>query len=344
MLKLFQSIFGGNEGQGRYPESLIEMATERVVDGTYPRLRAVPGYRKRLRQPVIHAIDHVVALIDSLPAALPTMAAGYASDPRLSALFVSAEHMREVFGSDPVLSEFRNSHADAGEPVTALLLAERQEKKTLGVELDGEIARRDVVQVTVGFRNHRLVDPATGEEEARRQLKRRAFDHLLSLALWRISEAKSERAELSQQRVLLRSKLGALQKGGWSFESQGGERTDPVKLQGDLDEIEGQLAALSVDDHTLSGQLDIVIELLAGAEKHFWADAIDFHVDRMNIKREAQVADAMRISFSELHNARGQTLVMLLVSISPGELPQRKAFSATADRLLAELGPAIQRR
>lgn len=37
MLKLLQSIFGGNEKHGRYPESLIEMATERVIDGTYPR-------------------------------------------------------------------------------------------------------------------------------------------------------------------------------------------------------------------------------------------------------------------------------------------------------------------
>lgn len=49
MLKLFQSIFGGSDGHGRHPESLIEMAIERAVDGTYPRLRAAPGYRKRLR-------------------------------------------------------------------------------------------------------------------------------------------------------------------------------------------------------------------------------------------------------------------------------------------------------
>ena len=43
MLKLFQSIFGSNEKRGQHPESLIEMAIERAVDGTYPRLRALPG-------------------------------------------------------------------------------------------------------------------------------------------------------------------------------------------------------------------------------------------------------------------------------------------------------------
>lgn len=338
MLKLFQSIFGGNEGHGRYPESLIEMATERVIDGTFPRLRAVPGYRKRLRGPVVHAIDHVVALVDSLPATLPAVTAGYAADPRLPAMFVSPEHMREVFGNDAVLSEFREAHPDGLEPITALLLAERKEKNTLGVALEGEMLRRDVAQVTVSFGNHRLLDPSLSEEEARRQLKRRAFDHLISLALWRISEAKSERAELHQQRDLMRGKLGMLQRGGWSFDNQGGTPPDHGKVQGELDAIEAQLEALPVDDHTLDGQLGIVTDLLAEAGKHFWAEPVELHLDRMNVKREAENPDARLIRFSELHNARGQRMAMLLISMNPAELPQRKAFMANADRLMSELG------
>ena len=42
MLKLFQSIFGSNEKRGQHPESLIEMAIERAVDGTYPRCGRCP--------------------------------------------------------------------------------------------------------------------------------------------------------------------------------------------------------------------------------------------------------------------------------------------------------------
>ena len=41
MLKLFQTIFGKNDKAGRYPESLIEMANERAIEGTDPRLRVV---------------------------------------------------------------------------------------------------------------------------------------------------------------------------------------------------------------------------------------------------------------------------------------------------------------
>lgn len=334
MLKLFQSIFGGNEKHGRYPESLIEMAIERTLDGTYPRLRSVPDCRKRLREPVIRAIDHAVDLVDSLPEPLSALSSEYSADPRLPALFVSPEHLREVFGNDLTISEFRESHPASGERVTALLMSERKEKNTLGVELDGEMLRRDVAQVTVSFANHRLVDPALSEEEARRQLKRRAFDHLISLALWRISEAKGERAELNQQRELLRCKLGLLQRSGWSFESQPDAPTDAESLQRELENIEAQLTAFSVDDQSLSGQLDIVCAVLADPAKQFWAEPVALHLDRMNIKRDPQTTDARPIRFSELHNARGQRLAMFLVSINPAELPERKGFFANVDRLL----------
>jgi hypothetical protein len=43
MLELFQSIFGGGEQHGSYPESLFEAAIERCVDGTDARLRALFG-------------------------------------------------------------------------------------------------------------------------------------------------------------------------------------------------------------------------------------------------------------------------------------------------------------
>ncbi|MFZ4479860.1 MAG: hypothetical protein ACOYNZ_08220 [Rhodoferax sp.] len=334
MLKLFQSIFGGKEEQGRYPETLIEMAIERAVDGTYPRLRAMTGYKKRLREPVIHAIDHVIALVDRLPEPLPAISAEYGSDPRLAALFVSPEHMREVFGRDPVLSEFRDSHPEAGDGVTTLLVAKRQERNIFGVELQGEAVRRDVAQVSVGFDSHRLVDPHADETEARRLLKRRAFDHLLGLALSRISEAKGERAALHQQRELLNWKLRVLKKGGWNFEDRPSGPIDARAVQLELEEIEKQMESLSVDDRTLSGQLDVVTDLLSNAEKQLWAEPVELHLDRMNIKRDASYPDVRRISLPELHNARGENMALLLVSVNPRELPQRDKSFANADRLL----------
>ena len=47
-----------------------------------------------------------------------------------------------------------------------------------------------------------------------------------------------------------------------------------------------------------------------------------------------RVAEA-GIRFQELHNARGRRLVMLLVEIDPGELPQRVDAVTAAERYLA---------
>lgn len=334
MLKLFQSIFGTNETHGHYPESLVEMAIERAVDGTDPRLRATPGYRRHLRAPVIHAIDHVVALVNTLPAPLAAGRGDYSADPRLMALFASADSMLEVFANDPALREFGRSHAGGSERVTALLLAERVEKHVLGMELAGEMLRRDVAQVAVNFGSYRLLDPAASEEQTRRQLMRRAFDHLLTLALTRITEVKGERADLARHRDLLRRKLSALQRSGWSFEYQPAAPQDPANLASELDEIETRLKGLGGDAKALQTHMDIVAELLSQAERQLWGETIALNLDRMNIQREAHDPSARQIVLQELHNARGARLVLLLISLLPSEMPQREDFFAAAQRYL----------
>jgi len=334
MLKLFQSIFGGGEEAGRYPESLIEAAIERAVDGTDRRLRALSGYRKQLRPAIIHAIDHVVGLVDEIPAPVAAGRANYTTDPRLRALFASTDHMLEVFGNGAVLNEFRKGSADSAGRVIALLMAERMEKNILGNDLIGDHVRRDVAQVAVNFSGHRLVEPTTNEADTRRQLKRRAFDHLLTLALSRIAEARGSRTDLSRQRDLLRSKLKTLEQSGWSFEAQEGARPDPDALNAELQVTESELASLGADSGALQANLDIVTDVLGHAEQQLWGGDLVMHLDRMNIQRDAQQASAQQIELHELHNAHGHHLVVLMVSLAPGELPQREDFSTAAARYL----------
>jgi hypothetical protein len=334
MLNLFQSIFGGGEQQGHYPESLIEAAIERAVDGTDPRLRAMFGYRKNLRPSVIHAIDHVVALVDDIPAPIPALRSDYNTDLRLKALFASADRMQEVFGNDVQLNEFRGGPGKSAERVIALLLAERVEKNVLGMELAGDMLRRDVAQISVSFRNHRLIDVTTNEADTRRQLERRAFDHLLTLALTRIAEVHGERADLARQRDLLQRKLSALKRGGWSFDAVEGAQSEHKALIAELQEIETALTKMGTDAGALQGRLDIVTDLLGHAEQQLWAEEFVIHLDNMNILRDAQDASAQQITLQELHNARGANLALLLVSLAPGELPRRENAMSAAARYL----------
>lgn len=334
MLQLFQSIFGRGEECSRYPETLVKAAIERVVDGTDPRLRALPGYGKQLRIPVHRAIDRVVALVDRLPAPLPADRKAFASDGPLSALFASADHMEEVFTNDANLRAFREGPQGRAEQVTALLVMERVERRILGIDMVGDLLRREVAQVAVNFSAPRLVDPSASEEETRRQLKRRAFDHLLSLALLRITEVKGERADLSRQRALLHRKLGLLEHGNWDFGGTPEDRPDPLALQAELAEIEGQLAALGADVSVLQGHLEIAINVLTNAQQQLWGGQIELRLDRMNVQRDAQDMSARSIRLLEFQDIRGRRKVIQLLSIPLTELPQREDFFTAAQRYL----------
>lgn len=336
MLTLFQSIFGREKARQRYPESLIEAAITRAVDGTDPRLKALPGYRKFLREPVIHAIDHVISLVDALPPPLVASRVSYGTEPRLSTLFSSAENMLEVFSRDATLADFTAAtDGTAGQRVVALLLAERVEKHMLGIDLVGDTLRKDVAQIAVNFMGYRLVDPMLEEPETRRALKRRAFDHLLSLALARMVERREERADLVRQRDLLQRKLRALEQSGWDFNEVGEnpQRQAPALLA-ELEAIEDEFAKLGADSDVLQAHLQIVADHLGTAEQQLWSESVDLRLDRMNIQRTAKDTSARNIVMQELHNAAGRRLIALLVSVAPDELPKRESLFATAGRYL----------
>jgi hypothetical protein len=196
------------------------------------------------------------------------------------------------------------------------------------------MVRRDVAQVAVDFGGHHLIDLTVDEDETRRQLKRRAFDHLLSLALLRITEARGERADLGRQRALLQRKLRTLQKGGWGFDEVDADAESPDALQAELDATERQLAALGSDDRTLYTHLDITRALLEESERQLWSEPITLHLDRMNIQRDSTDPTARQIRLQELHNVRGRHLITQLVTIPLDELPPRDDMFTAAQRIL----------
>jgi len=339
MLKLFQSIFRpGADKLGAYPEDLIERAIERAVDGTDRRLRAVSGYKKRLRPAVIHALDHVVGLVDSLPPPLELDRRNYGSDAELNAYFASVDHMNEVLSRDPEMRQWQKcSENAAAESVFALLLMELSERNVLGVALEGNDLRHDVAQVTVSFSKHRMADPAAAEDDTRRLLKRRAFDHLLTLALGGIAEARGESSDLQHERDLLRSKQAALASGHWGFgadsDAEAAETPpDPRALEQRIKEIDAQLSTLSTG--MLQAHLDVLVDVLGGAEKHLYGESSTLSIDRQGVKQSQPGAQATPITLTTLRNSAGRSLVVRLTSIARADLPPPPDFLREAQRFL----------
>lgn len=324
MLNLFQSIFGRDTGQtASYPETLITRAIARALAATDPRLGLISGYRRTLRPAVIHAIDHVVQLVDSLGPAVELTRSKYGTDARLAAVFASVDHMRDILVQDDALTAFRRqAGASPAERAYALLMMEKHERKVLGVDLRGDIVQREVAQVSVNFTAHRLVDPATEGPETRRLLIRRAFDHLLTLALARITRERELRETLKRQHALLKRKLALLKVGNWGFDAGGRERaSDTADIEMRLAEIQTQLQSLPPDEALLKNHLAILAEVLDTADTQLWKVRVPLIVDRMGSARRHATATDLAFELDELHSTDGRTLYILPVCILLRELP-----------------------
>jgi len=315
MFRIFQSIFGDNEKKGSYPESLVKAAIERAVEGTDPWMRAVSGYKRKLRPAVLHAIDHVVALVDSMPPAVTMDRAAYEECTRVRAVFISRDDMNSIIATSRELTEFRKSSGDA-QAAYALLLTEKLERGILGAELSGDIVMHGVPQVTVSFESHRLIDPSSTADELRRKLKIRAFDHLLSLALKRITIVKTERGNIENYRALLEAKLNVLNRAGWGFGNEGQEGvTELAEAEELLSRIERQLNEIGREDQMLAKYLDILSDVLSNPGSYLWTSQETLIVDRMGIKRSETSSDASELLLDALCNAEGRSLVYMPVMI-----------------------------
>jgi len=185
------------KGSG-HPASLVDAAIERAIEATDPRIRAASGYRRKLEPAVVHALDHVKAIALGMPAPVEASRATYGNDARLAAFFASPERMSQVFGADRALIEYLASSAGAGtEPVLALLLVERSEKKVLGMALQGDQVQRDVAQGAGELRPHRLVDPCAAEDDLRRAL---AAGPTTTCSRWRSRASPRSAASASRWR------------------------------------------------------------------------------------------------------------------------------------------------
>ncbi|WP_224956809.1 hypothetical protein [Geomonas subterranea] len=315
MLKFLHSIFRRGTRAGAVPDALVNKAIERAVDGTDPWIRAVFGYKKKLRPAVLHAINHVVSLVDGTGPVLVLDPLRFDLDANLRTYFISGAELRDFLERDPGLRQLRGTTGRGQHGVTGLLVMEKRERLILGAEVSGEVVLRDVPQLAVSFEAHQLLDLNGKEEDTRYHLKRRAYDHLLRQALGRITEIKTRRGNLEKHRALLEAKLTVLRRGGFGFDPRSGEETDVIAVEKSLADIEAQVLAIGKDDKMLEVYLGVVADVLGRAEEHLWLGEETLIVDRMGIKRKEAGAGACEVKFDVLRDAEGRRLVVSLVSI-----------------------------
>lgn len=317
MLKFVYSIFRKNAGGDEFPETLVKKAIERAVDGTDPWIRAVSGYKRKLRPSVLHAIEHVVSMVDRTAQPLLLDQEGYADNHLLRTFFISKLELAKFLEQDKHLAEFRKKQGKAWQGANALLLMYKQERTILGAAVSGDVVSRDVQQTTVSFEGHRLLDLTANEQDTLYQIKKRAFDHLLGIALSRITDIKTRRGKLEKHRTLLQSKLDLLQRGGWGFDPSDQGKLTVAQVEATLVELDARLLEIGKDDKMLEVYLGVVDGVLGRAEEHLWVKQEKLVIDRMGIKRREPAHDAPEVSLDLMCDAAGRNLVVSLVTI-PG--------------------------
>ena len=342
MRHLLSSLFAPVErSDERIDATLLERTIERAVDASDPRLRALPGYRKRLRTPVEAALRHTIALVERLPEPVEISRQAYRVDPRLRAFFVSPEHMQTTIGRCAAVSEYlRAATPPEGSAIYGLLSMSCNEKNILGMDLRGDTLQRDVAQVAVNFSDHRYLGPSGDETETRRELMRRGFDFLIEKALESIIATRSKQAELDQQRQLLQRKLRAMEAGNWGLEaafapSEAGGGADLVALEAEIQAVENELLTLGSKPHALEHSLEHIRATLGDPARWLDMRSVTLELSPMSVKAgPGTTGRSCQLELSELFSASGRQRTVLLGRFPAQDLPPRPDFMEQAARWL----------
>lgn len=341
MLKLLQSIFKQTpEASSKYDEELIEKAIERVVDGTDPRVRAISGYRKKLSPSVIKAVDYTVELVDGLPPPITLSRKQFSHDDSIRAIFVSPDHISEFLTQSHILQDYiKNRRGLDPEFIYALLSVKRVERKVLGMEINGELTRRDVAQVSVSFSNHRLSCPMDEAAASLFETKKDVFDFFIKQALMNIVIARDKQHKETAERSILSNKLRTLESAHWGIDAvlrgEGEKAVNVGRTESSITNMEDELKKVDTPQLTLDHYLDLIAETLNHCQDYLWKTAMIIKLDRMGIKIEKEATNApVTLNIEEYHSSEDRSVIALPICIPFDQIPEGEDFLAKASRYL----------
>lgn len=152
---------------------------ENFVGASNSKMRAVDDYTNKLRKYVQTLHSYVLQIVDKIPPPIDLNLKAFGTDELVNALFVSSKDIDKLLKNNPEINVFlRNQNVPI---VYALLTADKSEKSTLGIGMQGDMLIRDVPQQAVNFSSHKLHTPCTSSEELNTVLKEYLFSRVVAL-------------------------------------------------------------------------------------------------------------------------------------------------------------------
>ncbi len=304
---------------------------ESVVDETDSKIRLVPGYKRELQDIIQSSLEFADDLVNRIPEAIEVSSNSFTSDPYVNAFFTNTSDLQSTFSHSSEIRDYmEDAHSDdAG--CCALLCMRRTEKTVMGMELSGDMLKRDVRQIAVSFSDHRIYSPSPRESDTREGLKSCLFQGLVTNTLEQIMRLRLASHRLQSKRQMLHARLRRYQqKAG---EMQQGTGTDARIARGieetslELRNTEEQM--LEAPLLTPQVVLEQVIEVFSRPEKFVQLREFSLRLNKMGIKiSDDSSQPANKLNLTEVTIGNELPRVVTLATFPRKELLARTMFSA----------------
>jgi hypothetical protein len=321
--KIKEALFPDEETRKR--RAALNEEIEGLVREVAPAIRNVPGYRKRLHDPVERARRYVEGLVAAIPGPRPLSFNQNGPDSLVKLLFVDARQLGDLLNENPGLVSF--FQREPTNQAVALLTATREEKTIFASARQGAIIRRDVPQTAVDFTAHRIVAPSVSEAESRRALREGGLRLLGLRALEHLTNLKGHKEDLAEERRVMGLKLKILQGHRRSLEglleSDQDSAAKEARVREMLEEINLELDTVTAALGPPEDALKHLLSFLNHPEFVLTLQPLSLRLNWMGVKVEAGSEDpGTEIALAELELKDRLKRVALLVTIDREELKE----------------------
>lgn len=308
---LFSSLLGGGHAP---PNDDLLRQVEWAVDRIDPMLKRLDNYPGRYLKPVAHALEHARTLADRVPGPLSVTPESHAANPVVRVLFPRPEQAYGAFEASLEIRDFLSGHPGISE-IYALACMRRNVKDVLGMEVRGDVLRRDVPQQVLFFTDYMLMAPGLTEAESRQNMARHFFENLVDQVANRIKERRAMHEKIEAERDEWTSRLRV------AGPDQRGEMQK--KLNGVIRRLSASVRGLELRRHYRDFEA-----VLLHPEWHLHLEQVELTLDSMGVLRNPDEDGSKDVGFFELVGFDFRPLTVTVVYCN-----QVKSRASITDRL-----------
>jgi hypothetical protein len=332
----------GARVHGEHDRARVVEATERIV-ALSPHLRMARRYQVRLEPAVAAAIKYLDGIAGAAAVPREASAQAWPVDPYIHAFFAAPTDIAPALSRSNDLRAFFEHHPDAQEAYGVLGMA-MTEKRILGVALEGDTMRRDVMQETLSFSDHQVRICAGTEAELRAEIVRRLVDQLGLDGLSRAAADRHRRGALEQERALFKTRVQLLERQGVGMRAvlggEGGAAAgldELERLRQQIADNEANLAALGIRSDALDRELDQLCAVLSEPSAHLYVESRRFRLNKMNVvlaENSTEAGDDITFQVARIPTTPPVMRAFTLVRFARDELLPAVSLLDEAARLL----------